>query len=285
MGLLIAPLPIFGLVVTGIIVSAILAVHIWRSRIDRRRNAIIARDLDSADHSFVEGYGLRGREVFRGSPIGGAPSRSTRALRERTMRDGELDLGDLRVGAVGNNGERPSYFMSGGRDGASDDNANNPFATPTNTVTTQNDGTTSGTWYTPNGDAPPRRSASAAANPATTAIHYDCDLATNSPDRLPYCTSRANNRSGSAGGGKNGASPLRFGVTVSTVIEDDDPHDIANAKPAGVTDGEDRGRSHCRKSNVGRSVSRVLAERRDKRSASRETLHPLEVHPWRLSYT
>ncbi|EKG21258.1 hypothetical protein MPH_01401 [Macrophomina phaseolina MS6] len=181
------PVPLFGIVLVGVLVSGLIVVHIWRVRIDRHRDAIIPRDRENSaiENSLVaESYCIRGRDVRCTFPSGRAPlPRFTGVDYEAATNFGDLDpgylkfsvMGHIAAGGGGRGGGR-SYYTTGGRDGAVDEEQyRNPLATP---ATNSND------YSIPNG---------AGDGTSSCAMHYGCDLPATTPEHRSHYKNNNNN--------------------------------------------------------------------------------------------
>ncbi|OJD33646.1 uncharacterized protein BKCO1_2800091 [Diplodia corticola] len=293
------PLPIFGIALTATAIVTLVILHIWNSRLDQRAGT--GHHLRSNDGSpFDEESGLRDRDKFRGSSTGAAPGQPGRGgmwiaakVQNGDFRNSEMSihLGDPRSIGEERSG-RDGYHMSGARHDAGD----NPFATPPRLLAIMR------------GESPRRLTGANALqrsnNSACGATRYDnaggdsaghhAGALADGPPRQPYTNYRHDTTKHGYG-----SSPLRYGVTLSTVTTEVDMSSIRESMSNNTSrplsndeNHQERGRltSNARRSSFGRSVSTLsisssTRSKSAKRMSSRRSVSPLEVHPWRLSYT
>ncbi|KAL1641499.1 hypothetical protein SLS58_006004 [Diplodia intermedia] len=251
-----APLPIFGIALTATAIVTLVILHIWHSRLEHHRSS--GSEIQSTDCSpFDEECGLQDRDKFRGTTVSVAPGQPTRGrvwtaakVQGGDLRNAEMgiDLGDLRS-TTQERSRRYGYHITGARDDAGD----NPY-----------DGA--------GGDS---------------TVHHGCDLA-DVPLHQPYANYRHDTTRNA-----HGSSPLRYGVTVSTITTELDASSVRESMSNNTLRPLSRDEIHQergRRSSLGRSISNLSTNsstrsKSAKRMSSRKSVSPLEVHPWRMSYS
>ncbi|EOD52594.1 hypothetical protein UCRNP2_622 [Neofusicoccum parvum UCRNP2] len=245
MPLPIAPLVIFAIILTGLIVAALITIHIWRARVDRRKEVGI--ELSTPHDSFV------------GSELHWSPGRSAHG-------GGATAIGLPRAPGRIRGGDADA---AGGQDGARDGALSVISEGAESRVTGGGGyGRGDGVFGAGGGIRGSSLYSQSTHRGAGVSVHYGDDLG----DRYPHpCYS-----------GNSDAQLNRFGVTVTTVPDVD--LDTRSVIGNDEEDGRGRKASGASsKGSFRRSMSRLSEARSEDRM--RESVGTLEVHPWRLSYT
>ncbi|KAL1616461.1 hypothetical protein SLS54_008363 [Diplodia seriata] len=289
-----APLPIFGIALTATAIVTLVILHIWHSRLEHHRSS--GSEMQSTDCSpFDEECGLQDRDKFRGTTVSVAPGQQSRGrvwtaakVQGGDLRNAEMgiDLGDLRS-TTQERSRRYGYHVTGARDDAGD----NPFVNPSGVVAIMRGGAplqptrVDALRHSRGSSVYSINSYDGAGGDST--VHHGCDLA-DAPLHQPYANYRHDTTRNA-----HGSSPLRYGVTVSTITTELDASSVRESMSNNTLRPSSRDEIHQqrgRRSSLGRSISNLSTNsstrsKSAKRMSSRKSVSPLEVHPWRMSYS
>ncbi|KAK0640481.1 hypothetical protein DIS24_g9319 [Lasiodiplodia hormozganensis] len=275
---ILAPLPIFGIALIGTAIVSLVFLHFWYSRLDRKRNTYRVESRSTERSPVDSECGLRERDFFRGSPALVPPGQAGRG---RVWTTAEVRRGGFRGAEMESDITDMRGIRNGGmRSGAGD----NPFLTPRSTTPTPYN-----TIASMRGGTRPqhltsvealRLSETGSAHGSDSVFYQSYDLADGSLHQ-PHGQHHHGTTKHA-----HGHSPLRNDITASTAkaeagtsSSNDNTSNDTLKPPSSDESNEKRG-------SFSRSISKLSVKSKStKKESSKKSPGPLEVHPWRLSYT
>lgn len=276
---ILAPLPIFGIALTGTAIVALIFLHFWYSRLDRRRNTYSVESRSTERSPVDSECGLRERDLFRGSPALVPPGQAGRG---RVWTTAEVRRGGFRGAEMESDITDMRGVRNGGMRGGAGDN---PFLTPRSTTPTPYN-----TIASMRGGARPqhltsvealRLSETGSAHGSDSIFYQSYDLADSSLSQ-PHGQHHHGTTKHA-----HGHSPLRHDITASTAKTDSSSsNDNTSNDTLKLPSSDESNQDREKRSSFSRSISKLsMKSKSTKKESSKKSPGPLEVHPWRLSYT
>lgn len=276
---ILAPLPIFGIALTGTAIVALIFLHFWYSRLDRRRNTYSVESRSTERSPVDSECGLRERDLFRGSPALVPPGQAGRG---RVWTTAEVRRGGFRGAEMESDITDMRGVRNGGMRGGAGDNR---FLTPRSTTPTPYN-----TIASMRGGARPqhltsvealRLSETGSAHGSDSIFYQSYDLADSSLSQ-PHGQHHHGTTKHA-----HGHSPLRHDITASTAKTDSSSsNDNTSNDTLKLPSSDESNQDREKRSSFSRSISKLsMKSKSTKKESSKKSPGPLEVHPWRLSYT